>query len=279
MMDMQKFEQYLADTIARLPECAMKEAMAYSLLAPGKRVRPKLLFAALEGYGLNPELGMPMAAAIEMVHTYSLIHDDLPAMDNDDMRRGRPTCHVAFGEDIALLAGDAMQSLAFETIADGYEPALAGELMGLLARKSGPSGMCYGQNLDLVADEKTSLEQLEAIELYKTGCLIQLPLCAAAILAGRGIEQLVWDKLGTALGLQFQVQDDLLEIISSADEMGKSLSDERNNKATALSFYSADQARELIVQYDQAIAHELSRLAVDPTSLEEIFKELARRNR
>lgn len=274
---MQDFEVYLERRLDGLPSSRTRDAMRYSLEAGGKRVRPQLLFSALESYGLDPRQGFAMAAAIEMIHTYSLIHDDMPEMDNDDLRRGRPACHVAFGADVALLAGDALQSLAFETLLAGYPDRLAAPLALLLARKAGAAGMCYGQDLDLGADGSASLEDLERIETYKTGCLIQLPLEAAALIAGRGGDLPAWNALGKALGIQFQLQDDLLDLQADEQTMGKSLSDARNDKASATALMSVDEVQAAIDACSRDILEALERLQIESAPMLEITDRLKNR--
>ncbi len=272
-----QFELYL-DTITNdLPDSRLKDAMRYSLLAGGKRVRPMLLFAALDAYGQDVEAGFPMAAAIEMIHTYSLIHDDMPEMDNDDLRRGRPTCHRVFGEDIALLAGDGLQAFAFEQLKNIADPQKAIDLSILLAQMAGPAGMCYGQDLDLAADGASSLEDVERIETYKTGCLIALPLCSAAILAGHPEDVSKWKAIGKEIGIQFQIVDDLLEKTSNADIMGKSLSDERNEKATALTFYTLEEGQAKVKAYETSILEKLDALHLADDELKRMINQLASR--
>lgn len=261
------FEHYLDEQTRNLPDGPLKDAMRYSLLAKGKRIRPLLLFAALADYGLDPEEGFPFGAAIEMIHTYSLIHDDMPEMDNDDLRRGKPTCHKQYGTDMALLAGDGLQSLAFEQVCSIPDPQKAIDLAGLLAKYAGASGMCYGQQLDLRADPALTLENLEAIERYKTGCLLALPLAGAAILAGSKQDLARWDEIGKRIGIQFQIQDDLLERTSSVEVMGKSLSDCRNEKGTALSLFSLEEGQAKVLDYQKRIQELLEADGLDHDNL------------
>lgn len=274
-----RFELYLDEQLEAQPASRLSQAMRYSLMAPGKRIRPRLLFAGLEAYGLPPETGFPAAAAIEMIHTYSLIHDDMPEMDNDDMRRGRLTCHRRFGADTALLAGDALQSLAFETLAKTVDPTKIPALLALSAEMAGPKGMCYGQDLDLQAKGNTTLQELETIEAYKTGCLLALPLASAAILAGHEEDAETWREIGRLLGIQFQIQDDILEKTSSPEIMGKSLSDARNDKATALSLFGLEEARSKVFEYGAAITNLLETLSLEDQSLRELIEAMQYRTR
>ncbi|MBD5423544.1 MAG: polyprenyl synthetase family protein [Allobaculum sp.] len=273
----EEFEAQLMYGLASIAPSRLKEAMSYSLLAPGKRIRPLLLFAALEAYGVDPHLGFPMGSAIEMIHTYSLIHDDMPEMDDDDLRRGRPTCHKQFGVDAALLAGDALQSLAFETLCQTQDVSKIPALVQLTAQMAGANGMCYGQDLDLQATRQASLSELIAIESRKTGCLIALPLASAAILAGHEEDVPTWIALGNLIGIQFQIQDDLLEVLSDVEAMGKSLSDNRNEKATMLSLFTVEEGQEQVLQYDQRIQSTLDQLGLEDGLLRTLIHQLKTR--
>jgi geranylgeranyl diphosphate synthase type II len=215
-----------ADSIGS-PACPPRllEAMRYSLLGGGKRLRPILALMAAEACGGDAESAMPAACALEMVHTYSLIHDDLPSMDDDDLRRGRPTCHKAFDEATALLAGDGLLTLAFEIIARDVRPAEAAARCVLaLAEGSGPSGMVGGQMADLQAEGRldANLDELEAIHRRKTGALLRASLKMGGIVAGADevvLEAL--DAYGHAVGLAFQIVDDLLDVQGDEVKLGK----------------------------------------------------------
>jgi geranylgeranyl diphosphate synthase type II len=209
---------------------ALKEAMAYSLLAPGKRLRPLLVLLACEAAGGGDVVALPAAAAAEMVHTYSLIHDDLPAMDDDDLRRGRPTCHKQFGEALAILAGDALLTLAFQVLAEGYPPATAAGCCRELARAAGAAGMVGGQVEDLAWEHRPSgaLPDLERVHSLKTGALFRACLRLGAYAAqgerAGGPDRAVLDSLdafGRAFGLAFQITDDLLDVEGDAAQAGK----------------------------------------------------------
>lgn len=250
-----EFEQYLQDLISALPASTVRDAMEYSLMAAGKRVRPRLLFAVLEDYGIDPRNGFPMAAAIEMIHTYSLIHDDLPAMDDDDLRRGKPSCHVAFNEAAAILAGDGLLTLAFETAAKTKtDQNTLARLIVMLAQMAGAQGMVYGQILDLESSpDQSGLDAIYRIEKYKTGCLLQAPLLAGCLLAGKDEDLSAWKTIGELTGIQFQIQDDILDATKSAEELGKSNSDERNKKPTILTNLNLQQASEKVSELDEQI--------------------------
>ncbi|WP_152049312.1 polyprenyl synthetase family protein [Tautonia marina] len=200
-------------------------AMRHSLLGGGKRLRPILALMAAEAVGGDPDRAMPVACALEMVHTYSLIHDDLPAMDDDDLRRGRPTCHRAFDEATAILAGDALQALAFEVIAREIQPGEAAARCCLeLAEACGPSGMVGGQMADLDAEGRSdaTAEALEAIHRRKTGALLRASLRMGAIAAGADDDELAaLDRYGRGVGLAFQIIDDLLDVQGDEVKLGK----------------------------------------------------------
>ncbi|PJA67284.1 farnesyl-diphosphate synthase, partial [Candidatus Peregrinibacteria bacterium CG_4_9_14_3_um_filter_49_12] len=203
---------------------ALQEAMRYSLLAPGKRIRPLLAMAAAEACGGSAMQALPAACAVEMVHAYSLIHDDLPCMDDDAMRRGRPSCHIAFGEAEALLAGDALLALAFDVLAKDVQPAdSATACIRTLATASGPTGMVGGQSDDLRGVKGGSgTEYLESIDRRKTGALLEAALLCGGIIAAGTSEQLAaLEQYGWRIGLAFQIRDDLLDTQSTPETLGK----------------------------------------------------------
>lgn len=251
-----KFEDLLQEKIDLLPASRVREAMAYSLLAGGKRIRPNLLYAAVRGYGFGEETADEFACAIEMIHTYSLIHDDLPAMDNDDLRRGRPTCHRQFDEATAILAGDGLLTYAFEVA--GSSPAEAEKraaCMALLAHLAGASGMVLGQCLDIDEEKgKTSWEDVQTIQKYKTGCLLSVPMMIACILCGHPEHGETWNRIGNQIGLAFQIQDDILDVRLTPEEFGKSTSDDVNEKVTSVSLFGIETAERMMNRlYDEAI--------------------------
>jgi geranylgeranyl diphosphate synthase type II len=224
----------------------LREAIRYSLLAPGKRLRPMLVLMAAEACGGGLSAAMPAACAVEMIHTYSLIHDDLPAMDDDDLRRGRPTCHKVFGEAMAILAGDGLLSLAFQVLAEGVRPpAVAAACCAALAEAAGPCQLVGGQADDIAADprparrpllrsgarpgcpaglngDRDERTHLESIHARKTGAMIRVSLRLGGIAAGAAVESLTaLDEYGRRLGLAFQITDDLLDVRSTEESMGK----------------------------------------------------------
>ena len=225
----------------------LREAMDYSLLAGGKRLRPILVLAACEAVGGDPITALPVAAAFEMVHTYSLIHDDLPAMDDDDLRRGRPTCHVKFGDATAILAGDGMMTFAFQSIAEGIDdPGAAIAVIRELSRAAGVEGMVGGQQADLESEgDAPDLERLRYIHRRKTGALIIAAVVCGAIVGGADkatIEAL--KRYGADIGLAFQVVDDILDLTATAEELGKSPGKDRAaNKMTYPALMGLEEAK------------------------------------
>ncbi len=203
----------------------LSSAMRYSVLAGGKRLRPLLCVLAAEACGGNRDQALPAACALEMVHTYSLIHDDLPAMDDDDLRRGRPTCHKAFDEATAILAGDGLLTLAFQVLAERVRPELAAvRCVRALAEAAGPEGMVGGQMADLAAEGRRdgTPEALEAIHRRKTGALLRASLRMGAHVAGASQEEVeALDRYGEAIGLAFQIVDDLLDVQGDEAKLGK----------------------------------------------------------
>lgn len=246
------------------------DAMAYSLLGGGKRIRPILLYASAQANGQSPDTPLvdAGACAVELVHAYSLIHDDLPCMDDDDLRRGRPSCHIAYGEAAAVLAGDALQALAFETLAGANGPP-AGiiALVQELSRAAGPTGMVAGQAIDLGAvNTQLALEQLEHMHNHKTGALIEAAVIMGMLATGeQDLERLRrLRRYAKAIGLSFQVQDDILDVITDTNTLGKRQgADQRHNKPTYVTLLGLEGA--------QAKARELHDHAL--TALQEFGSE------
>ena len=257
-----QIESLLENYINSLPDSTTKSAMLYSLTAGGKRIRPHLLYTVLKGYSVNPEIGNPFACALEMIHTYSLIHDDLPAMDNDDLRRGLPTCHKQFDEATAILAGDGLLTYAFEVAASSNEASdTVVKCISILSQMAGPSGMVYGQQLDLEAENRDiDWNILQRIHEHKTGCLLTAPLLIGCILAKHEEDIPTWKKIGFSLGLAFQVQDDILDIELTAKEFGKSNSDQKNHKGTSVSILGIERAKEVMNNLYQSATHEIQSL-------------------
>jgi geranylgeranyl pyrophosphate synthase len=224
-------------------------AIRWSLFAGGKRFRPALLLATGRTFGADNDDLLRAACALEMIHTYSLIHDDLPAMDNDDLRRGRPTCHIKFDDATAILAGDALQTLAFQTIAEDerLSPQLRVQLIAEIARAAGtPEGMVAGQAHDLNAESrKVTIAELERIHHRKTGALIRAAARSGAIIAGASDSELeAITEYATNLGLLFQITDDLLDVTATAEDLGKTPGkDARSSKATYPALHGIEATR------------------------------------
>ncbi|HZI19345.1 MAG TPA: farnesyl diphosphate synthase [Pyrinomonadaceae bacterium] len=249
-------------------------AIRWSLFAPAKRFRPVLVCAAGETFGAPVRSLLRAACAFELVHTYSLVHDDLPAMDDDDLRRGRPTCHVRFGEAAAILAGDALQTLAFQALAEdhGLDPPLRVRLVSELARAAGtPEGMVAGQARDLDAEARPDIsgDELESIHRRKTGALIGAAARAGAIVAGADERELeAVTRYAAEIGLLFQITDDLLDVTASAADLGKTPGkDARARKATYPALYGLDAARERARRVHDEACAALAPLGRDTTLL------------
>ena len=263
----------ILDQLLPLPNTQEKrvvEAMRYSSLNAGKAIRPFLLLSTMELFTQPTQAGWVVAAALEMVHTYSLIHDDLPCMDNDDLRRGRPSCHKQFDEATALLAGDALLTRAFEAIAQKTDiaPDKRCELVALLAQAAGCQGMIGGQMLDLMSEQQPdmSLEELQRLQSLKTGRLLAYACEAGAILGDASArDKEVLRQYAHHLGLLFQITDDILDVEGSVAQMGKTLhKDEKEHKVTYVSLLGLEKAK--------AVADNLTQQALDTLTY---FKEKA----
>jgi geranylgeranyl diphosphate synthase type II len=228
----------------------LEEAMRYSLLAPGKRIRPVLALATARAVGLEQRGVLPLAGAIELIHTYSLIHDDLPAMDDDELRRGQPTCHVKFGEDVAILAGDGLYAEAFRHLLT-HQRSAPERVLGAaaeLAAATGVEGMVGGQYADVSAHTPAGGAALRRLHELKTGRLIGASVLCVLLLAGIVDEPatMPWRRFATEMGLLFQIVDDILDVTGTDDALGKPRgSDERHGKRTYVSEFGIDRAREL----------------------------------
>ena len=230
----------------------LEEAMRYSLLAGGKRIRPVLCLAAARSAGSDPRIVLPAAAAIELIHTYSLIHDDLPAMDDDELRRGRPTSHVAYGENVAILAGDGLFAEGLRLFCERQEgdPARVVSALGELMGAAGVTGMVGGQYIDVTVGEDLDADGLRQLHSLKTGRLIAASVTVPLILAGLGEDETIpHRRFASELGVLFQIVDDILDVTGSDEVLGKPQgSDERHGKVTYVSLFGLDRARELAAQ-------------------------------
>lgn len=263
-------------------------AMNYSVKAGGKRLRPLLMAETYRMFGGEDEIIKPFMAALEMIHTYSLVHDDLPAMDNDEYRRGMKTTHVVYGEAMAILAGDALLNYAFEIAASAFEmcpgDVRAGRAMMVLARKAGIFGMVAGQVCDVEAEKRQlplSKEQLLFIHENKTAALIQSALMIGALLAGAEQKYIdALEKIGYNIGIAFQIQDDILDITGSEQELGKPIgSDEKNNKETYVTLVGLETAKEHVEALSKEAVQLLGQLPGEHTFLDELILSLIHRKR
>ena len=274
------FEAFLASLID--DSTLIGQAMNYALMGKGKRLRPLLLLSMLEDSGIDAEHGFSCASAIEFIHTYSLIHDDLPAMDNDDLRRGRKTVHKQFDEATAILAGDALLTEAFALISKAdYTTGQKSQLTGILAECAGYKGMIQGQMMDMALTNAVDVdpETLKQMEINKTGKLLAAPLMCAAVLLNHHdlCEQML--KIGETLGVAFQIQDDVLDYTSTAEEMGKSVSDKDNNKNTFYTLYGEQKCRTLTDQLYDSVLTDLQSLPIPTERVRNLINQMRERRK
>lgn len=278
-------DQHL-DTLVNLENvypAVIFEAMRYSLFAGGKRLRPILLMAAADAVGGSGDDCLNVACGLEMIHTYSLIHDDLPAMDNDDFRRGKLTSHKVFGEGIAVLAGDALLTAAFDVMLS--QPGIKAELLIKVVREianaAGPAGMVGGQTVDLISEGKTiDVDTLKYMHKAKTGGLFKAALRAGAILAGGSGTQIhALSKYADNFGLAFQITDDILDVTGTQDKLGKPVgSDMRNQKATYVTLFTLETARQMAQQAVDEALNSLKSFGSEADILRELVKYLTIRD-
>ena len=278
-------ESYLATCLdgQEMPP-RLRESMLYSLQAGGKRLRPVLCLSCAALCSLKPEDMLPFASAIEMVHTYSLIHDDLPCMDNDEYRRGKLTTWKAYGYDMAVLAGDALMIYAFETASKafsmGADPAKVGRAIGILAEKTGIYGMIGGQTVDVeLTGKAVPREKLDFIYRLKTGALLEASMMIGAVLAGATVEAIKEvETMASEVGLAFQIQDDILDVTSTQEELGKPvLSDEKNEKTTYVTLEGLEKAKRDVKEISDRAAGRLAGLPGKNEFLYNIIEMLVNR--
>jgi geranylgeranyl diphosphate synthase type II len=261
----------------------LEEAMRYSLLAGGKRIRPVLALATATATGREPDSVLPLAAALELIHTYSLIHDDLPAMDDDDMRRGRPTCHKAFGEDVAILAGDGLYAEAFKLLLSEQEGDPADVLAAAreLAAATGVQGMVGGQYVDVASTAAEGADGLRRLHELKTGRLIGASVECPLLVGGLGGRDTIstFKAFASELGVLFQIVDDILDVTGSDQALGKPQgSDERLGKRTYVTEFGLDGARELAAESHRRARDALASAGGSATELEQITDFIATRS-
>ena len=264
------------------------EAMRYSVMAGGKRLRPVLMNETFKLFGGQGEVVNYFMAAIEMIHTYSLVHDDLPAMDNDMLRRGKPTCHAVYGEAMGVLAGDALLNYAFETAIRAFEcveedAALLAKALSVLARKAGVYGMIGGQVVDVESEKSNtdiSQEKLDFIYELKTGALIEASMMIGAILARASEEEVsIIEDIASKIGMAFQIQDDILDVEGDEAVLGKPIgSDERNEKATFVSFVGIEKSKEEVKNLTDEAIQMLNSLPHENEFLRELLAYLVYRD-
>ena len=265
------------------------EAMNYSVRAGGKRLRPILMEETYHMFGGSSAVIEPFMAAIEMIHTYSLVHDDLPAMDNDEYRRGKKTTHAVYGEAMGILAGDALLNLAYETAAKAFGMEVAdtrvARAFAVLAKKAGVYGMVGGQVVDVESEKSDDCpitrEKLDFIYRLKTGALIESSMMIGAILAGASSDEVSRvEQIAAKLGLAFQIQDDVLDVTSTLEVLGKPVgSDEKNNKATYVTFEGLDKAVSDVERISKEAEEQLDDLGYDDAFLKELFEYLIHREK
>lgn len=265
------------------------EAMNYSVRAGGKRLRPILMEETYHMFGGSSAVIEPFMAAIEMIHTFSLVHDDLPAMDNDEYRRGKKTTHAVYGEAMGILAGDALLNLAYETAAKAFDMEVADARVAraftVLAKKAGVYGMVGGQVVDVESEKSDDCpitrEKLDFIYRLKTGALIESSMMIGAILAGASSDEVSRvEQIAAKLGLAFQIQDDVLDVTSTLEVLGKPVgSDEKNNKATYVTFEGLDKAVSDVERISKEAEEQLDDLGYDDAFLKELFEYLIHREK
>ncbi len=261
------------------------EAMNYSVLAGGKRLRPMLMQETYRMFGGTGKIVEPFMAAMEMIHTYSLVHDDLPAMDNDEYRRGKKTTHAVYGEAMGILAGDALLNFAFETAAKALEKqpeAHTARALGILARKGGIYGMIGGQTVDVESEgQPLSREKLDFIYRLKTSALIESSMTIGAVLAGAGEEEIrCIEQVAGDVGLAFQIQDDILDVTSTLEVLGKPIhSDDKNQKTTYVTLEGLDKAKRDVEEISARALKNLSSLKFRNVFLEELIRMLITREK
>ena len=266
---------------------SLVSAIRYSVLAGGKRLRPILMLECYRLFGGDSDVIRPFAAAMEMIHTHSLVHDDLPAIDNDDFRRGRKTTHAVYGEALGVLAGDALLNLAYETILQAFRYEEEGDRIyraaAILANKTGFSGMLGGQGLDVENEKNGTMkydeEELLYIYEHKTAALLEAAMMVGAVLGGATREQIsAMEQIGNRIGLAFQIRDDILDVTSTQEELGKPVfSDARNEKTTFVTLYTVEQAAAIADRLTEEALEKLKELPGETEFLENLFREMAGR--
>ena len=266
---------------------SLAAAVRYSVLAGGKRLRPILMIESYRMFGGSSDVIRPFAAAMEMIHTASLVHDDLPAIDNDGYRRGKKTTHAVYGEALGVLAGDALLNLAYEVLVQAFRYKEEGDRIyraaEILASKGGLSGMLGGQGLDVENEksgkQKYGEEELLYIYEHKTAALLEASMMVGAVLGDASREQVdAVQRIGSKIGLAFQIRDDILDVTSTREELGKPVfSDEKNEKTTFVTLYNVEEAEKIVERLTDEALEELRKLPGDTAFAEALFREMAGR--
>ncbi len=293
--ELQKKKEYIESIIKQVMpseegyQKVVLEAMNYSMLAGGKRLRPMLMLETYHMFGGKDDSKLiPFMSAMEMIHTYSLVHDDLPAMDNDEYRRGRKTTHIVYGHAMGILAGDALLNYAFETMATGLVKLQGDDLVAgakalkTVAEKAGVYGMIGGQVVDVEStDQAIKKDALDFIYKLKTGALIEASILAGAILAGANEEALMdMENVASKIGMAFQIQDDILDVISTREELGKPIhSDEKNNKTTYVTLLGVEGASEKVEEYTNKGLAILLKYTTDASFMYQLLSSLVHRTK
>jgi geranylgeranyl diphosphate synthase, type II len=281
--NIQSIESELISLVEKIQAPAhLKESMLYSLKAGGKRVRPLYVLAVAKSYGIDLKHAFTVGAAVEMIHTYSLIHDDLPCMDDDSLRRGKPTNHVVYGEALATLAGDALNTLAFGVLARmEIDPAIRIELVNMLSVAAGAEGMVGGQILDIEGEKRNlALEELENVHVNKTGALLRFSIEAGAVLAGAtNEERAALVNYGHHIGLAFQIQDDILDITATSEQLGKTAGkDIVSEKSTYPSLLTLEGAKQKLEEHYDAAIQSLQNVSIEKELLTQFAQYIVKRN-
>ena len=275
----EQINERLLEIIEEFGDSKVKEAMKYSLMAGGKRIRPVMMLQVIRSYDKNYQDYLDIACAIEMIHTYSLIHDDLPGMDNDDLRRGKPTCHRQFDEATAILAGDGLLNEAVNVILKAnYNSELKIALLSILYQASGVNGMILGQALDIeFENKKANRKELDLIHHHKTGDLISASMQMGALVAN--VDDLeTFKEIGYKIGLAFQIQDDILDVVGNSELLGKNVgSDIENNKSTYVTLMGVAKSQEIADCYFNEAITLINKLKINHELILEVLEKLKRR--
>lgn len=276
----QQIQDALKRYIDSLEDSRLKDGISYALLNGGKRLRPLLMLQVIDHYNLNANDYVDIAIALEILHTYSLVHDDLPSMDNDSLRRGKPTLHIAFDEATAVLVGDALLTDSFSllsthsTLTDTQKISM----IQILSTKTGSKGMVLGQDLDLESESKiVTIDILNRMYELKTANLLQASLMLGAVVSNQIQDLKLWEKLGYYLGVYFQIQDDLLEAISTPEAIGKSKSDEDRSKPTYISLVGIENTKKYIASYEKEIDTYCHLLNIRSSALLDTIEKIKKR--